>query len=367
MKIAIFDIDDIYNPHWGSGSAKVTREVAKRLARKHIITVYSSRYPGSRDYIEDKIFYKHIGVGTYSAIVNNFVYILSVPFAVLGQDADLIIENFTAPISTCFIPLFVKTPVIGISSFFASEEMSRKYKINFSFIEKIGVKYYKYFIALNKKHQQKMKSLNPKILSTVISNGIDDRYLTLKTTEKNYILYIGRIDVYQKGLDLLLMAYKKASDVISDELWIMGKGSPNDESTLSELITKLKLQKRVKLLGKKEGKEKDAIFASCKYTVFPSRYEGQSLSALESLSLGKPIICFAIAEFGWVSKEVSLKAKKFLAEDFAKQMIIMSTEPKLRDHKKIQAREIASEYTWEKTAKLYERFIAKVFSDKQND
>ena len=115
LHIAFLDFDDLKNPLLSGGQARATYEVGKRLVKLgHTVTIICSRYPGSKDYVGDGIFYKHIGLGSNNIKLNNAVFFLALPFAVANFKADAMIECFTAPISTCFSPLFTKTPVIGI-------------------------------------------------------------------------------------------------------------------------------------------------------------------------------------------------------------------------------------------------------------
>src|SRR3990167_7399104 len=99
MKIAIIDMDNLKNPFWAAGQARATREVGKRLALKHEVVVYCSKYPNYKDYEEDGVKYIHIGLGTKNPKVNNIAFVLSIPFLVSRLKADIIIENFNAPVS----------------------------------------------------------------------------------------------------------------------------------------------------------------------------------------------------------------------------------------------------------------------------
>lgn len=364
MKIAFTDIDNLKNPYWGGGQALATREIGKRLIKMgHSVIVYCSRYPGCQDYQEEGIIYKYIGVGTNYPKLNNLLYLLTLPFTVKNIKTDVIIEHFTAPISTCFTPLFTKIPVIGLSSFFAASNLQKKYKLNFSFIEKFGAKFYKYFIAMNKNYELKMKKLNPFIKSIVIPNGIDQRYFKLKTGEKNYILYIGRIDVYNKGLDLLIRAFAQAAKTIKDDLYIAGSGNKNDVNELKMLIDKYHLNKRIKLLGKVVGIKKDIFFSNTKFSIFPTRFESQGMSALESMAFSKPVICFDLPELKWIKNDVAIKIKPFSIEDLAKEIIVLSADKEKRRVLGGRARREALKYNWEKTARQYDEFLRGVFCE----
>lgn len=363
MKIAILDIDNLKNPHWGSGAALVTREVAKRLVSKnHIVTVYTSKYPGWKDYIEDGINYLHIGLGSNNSVINNIFYILSIPFTVSKIKANVIIESFTAPISTCFSPLFTKIPVVGLSQFYAADKMVKKYHLRLDLIEKYGSKIYKYFIACNQDDEKKMKKYNKSIYSTEINNGVNPDYFKMNTNESNYILFIGRLDLNQKGIDLLLESYNQIKDKIEEDLLIMGGGSIKDVNSISSIINKYGLAKRIKLIGKKSGKEKDQILAKSKITVFPSRYEGQSIAAIESLALGKPFVCFDIPGFSWLNSDYTLKSIPFNVNSFSNNILLLLSDDKKRLALSAKIRKHSKKFSWDVSAQKYELFLNKVLN-----
>jgi glycosyltransferase involved in cell wall biosynthesis len=357
MRIAILDMDDLKNPHWGSGQAKVTREVFKRLANQHTITVYSSKYPASIDYEADGITYKHIGLGTNNPKLNNVAYVATIPFITPSIEADVIFENFTAPFSTLFTPLFTKIPVIGITSFFSADEKGKEYSIPFNRVEKIGIKQYKYAIALNSGYLEKINQLNPNVEAKLIPNGIDDDYFKLNTKENNSILYLGRIDINQKGLDLLIESFSKIANEVREELFIVGSGNINDETRLKDMISRSGCGNKIKFLGKKTGREKLQLQSEAKVVVFPSRFEGQSLSALESIALGKPILCFDIAGFNWLKNGSCQKVSNFNTRQYSQALLDLLKNKAKRLKIGSSAKNVAKNYSWSKVANEYNSFL----------
>lgn len=360
MKITILDIDNMQNPFWASGQAKVTYEVGKRLAQKHDVTVICAKYPGAIDYRKDNVAYKHIGLGTHNPLINNIAFIVSLPLIVKNLSTDIIIENFTAPISTCYSPVFTNTPVVGLTSFFAADEMKQKYKLPFDVIESFGLRFYKDVICLNKHHIKKIRHVNKKINTIEIPNGVDERYFSLPTKEENYMLFVGRLDINQKGLDLLLTAFSTIQNKIPDSLYLMGSGTENDEQWLRAFVKQKHLAKRVVFLGKITGDKKQQYQANAKYMVFPSRYEGQSLSILESLAVGKSFVCFDIADLAWIDNNVACKASPFSVERLANSLMEMSVNNSLRKQKNSAAKKIGKDFSWDKSAQLYENYLTQI-------
>lgn len=101
--------------------------------------------------------------------------------------------------------------------------------------------------------------------------------------------FVGRLDVYTKGLDLLVDAFSVFSKINTDsQLWIVGDGPGRKQLEL--LIHQKQLTDRVQLLGSKFGEEKDKLIKQMHVFVHPSRNEGLPSSVLEASQFGVPSI-----------------------------------------------------------------------------
>lgn len=356
LKIAYLDFDNLKNPLLGAGQARATYEVAKRLVKKgHKVEVFCSKYPGYKDRIEDGIKYTHIGLSSKFLRLNNLVYIFVLPICVRKIKADVVVECFTAPISTLFSPLFTKIPVVAITPSFEAERFSKKYHLPFDLIETFGLRFYEYFSPSSPSFETKMKKVNPNIISKVIPQGISNEYFSIKNRkDRDYMLYLGRIDIGQKGLDLLLKSYSKVSSRINYPLYIAGYGP--DEEKVQQLIRKLKLTEKVKMVGPVFGKKKRKVLSKATFAVIPSRYEGFCLVALEALASGLPVVAFNIPGISWLPEEVSLKAKPFDVDSFAKMMLRASNK---NINKKLRKKciQVARKYCWDNITAQYEQFF----------
>lgn len=368
LNIVFLDFDDIRNPLLGAGQARATVEVGKLLVEKgHSVTVLCSRYPGSKDRIENGIKYKHISIGTKNIRLNNFLYIASISLAVSKiKNTDVIIECFTAPISTLFSPLFTKIPVIGLPSMFNAEEFSKKYHLPLHWIEKFGMKFYKYLLPYSNVDSTKARKLNPNIIYKIVPQGVGKEYFAIKQKKPKYILFLGRFDIAQKGIDLLLQAYAKVSDRIKYPLVIAGHGP--DENKIINLIIKLGIKNKVKMVGPAYGEKKSKLMSESLFVAFPSRHDEMCLWALEALAGGLPLVGFDIPESKWLSEKISFKSKPFDTNSYAK-ILLKATNPKIITPMRKNARIVTKKYTWEKVANEFEDFIKTVLKKegKSND
>ena len=356
-------MDNLRNPFWAAGQARATREVGKLLAKKHTVTVYSSKYPGYKDYREDGISYKHIGIVSKSAKLTNIAFILTVPLFVRHIKADVIIENFNAPISVTFSPLFTSVPVIGLPTMFNAKEFTQKYRLPFDKIEAFGCKFYKYFLPYSLVDSAKMLSYNPSVKYRVVPQGVGDEFLSIKHEKPEYIFFLGRFDLHQKGVDLLIKAYAKVKDKIEYPLVIAGHGP--DDGKIRQLVKDLQLEKQITIVGPAYGKKKANLISKALFTAYPSRHDEMSIWALESLGSGLPLICFDLPEHYWMQKEFSIKAKPFDVNDYAACLLAATDKKRIKKLQK-NAREFARQYTWQHVADEFEQFTRDILQEEKN-
>lgn len=109
--------------------------------------------------------------------------------------------------------------------------------------------------------------------------------------ESNYLLYIGRVHP-KKAIDNLIRAMA-LSDVFLRSgfvLKIAGKGKPEFEAELRELVDTLKLNDKVLFVGHVEGEAKQKLLADAYFTIMPSHTENFGIVVLESLAQETPVI-----------------------------------------------------------------------------
>lgn len=364
LNIVFLDFDDIKNPLLSAGQARATLEVGKRLVEMgHKITVLSSRFPGYKDRKGNGLYYKHIGLGTGNIRFNNLIYILTLPFYLRRiKGVDIVIECFTSPISTLFSPLWTRFPVVALPTSFEAGRFSKLYHLPFDKIEKFGLRFYKYFLPYTKHLDEKMKKVNPNVISKVVPEGVGDEFFKVKLNRPEYILFLGRLDIGQKGIDLLLKAYAKVKDKIKYPLIIAGNGP--DEAKVKKLIEELGIGNKIKMVGPAYGKKKFELLSKALYVAFPSRHEGFSLFSLEALASGLPLVSFDIPALSWANETVTMKAKPFDVADYSKLLFFASHDKNVELLRK-NARSYVKNYTWDSVASQFEAFFYFVIKNEQ--
>lgn len=360
MKIIFSNYDSLKNPFYGGGGAIAIHEIAKRLTRTHEVEVLTGRYPGSKDEVIEAVKYKRIGVFFLGPRLSQLLFSLTLPFYARLKNFDLWIESFTPPFSASFLPIFTSKPVIGLVHMLAGADMQRKYKLPFTLLENLGLRFYRYFIVVNETFKQKIQKINNKAIIKVIPNACDVPKGIVGKDKSTHILFIGRIEVNQKGLDLLLEAFKKISTKTKVKLVIAGGGSKSEEEKLKGLINKFSLSNKVRLVGRVSGRKKYELFKKALFVVVPSRYETFSMFALEAASFGLPVVSFENEGISWLPRSASVKVKNFNTQKFSERMLELISNPKLRIKIGKRAKKISKKFSWEKVLQEYKKFILRV-------
>lgn len=361
-EVVISTYDSLGNPYYSGGGASAIHEVAKRLGSDYKVTIIAGSFSGARERFQDGVHYRYTGTKFFGPKVGQLFYHLSLPFQVFTNKFDVWIENFTPPFSTSFLPIFTNKPVIGLVHMLSGEDMKRKFKLPFDRIESQGLKLYKNFIVLSKNNKKKILKVNPKANILLTKNGVDlpKRLLPYPKRSKKHILFLGRIEINQKGLDTLLEAYKEVSKVTSLPLVIAGSGDNKELDRLKQLIQKVHIKKKIKLVGRVQGNEKDLILRHTHTMVVPSRYETFSISALESIAYNIPIVISDIPGVKWIPKNASLKFKAGSSKDLSNKIIELLKNENISSSISESQLGLAKTYSWNNIYTDYKSFIEKI-------
>ena len=159
----------------------------------------------------------------------------------------------------------------------------------------------------------------------IIPNGIDQREYKEKTPHpdgKIEIVYIGRIDIYQKGMDLLINALSQISDYLEERhvtVELYGQPTEGDLEKLNTMISDRGIQDLVHINKPVFGEEKFSVLERADLFIMTSRFEGLPMGLIEALSFSCPCLVTDGTNLaqeirdhnaGWVlSSEPSIMAK----------------------------------------------------------
>jgi len=182
-----------------------------------------------------------------------------------------------------------------------------------------------------------------------------------------YILSLGRIDIYQKGLDRLVGAFDLVAARLSGiRLVVAGGGTERQVAKLRSLIQSALYGERIEFVGAVERTEAAHLMKGCLMFAMPSRYEAWPLSALEAGAAGVPVVGSDIVGVRDAAPQYP-QAHGVLAfgEDvhaLADEMLRVATNESLRADIGRRGREWACTFTWHSLAEASFAFYKQVLS-----
>jgi glycosyltransferase involved in cell wall biosynthesis len=166
---------------------------------------------------------------------------------------------------------------------------------------------------------------------------------------RKYLLFVGML-FPQKNFANLLRAFHKLADRIPHDLVVVGRPRWNYADELS-LIDTLQLTERVRFLGHVPNEELPFIYNLADCFVFPSFYEAFGLVGIEALACGCPTAAARAGAVPEVLGDAALYFDPYDAEQMARQIYTLVSDPKARAGARRRGLERAKVFTWDRAAR----------------
>lgn len=365
MRILHIDPDDIDNPLSGGGPVR-TYEIYRRLAQRHEITVLTPTFEGSTpEIVRDGVRYIRLGhkIGNHGSSPH-ITFFFAFQRALKRFDYDLLVEDFMPPMSVTLTPVWRgNRPLVASVQWWYAEALSRQYHLPFFLGERYLVRLYRRFIVLTEGMKGVIHSRHPKATIEVIPNGVDDRLFALEPCYGDFVLYLGRIDLGEKGVDLLLQAYAQVPKRERLPLRVAGTGFQWDRC--QRLVEELDLRPWVTFLGKVDGEGRAALLSECRFVCVPSRRETFCMVIAEACAAGKPVVLFD----HWPMNEVAPRGVCEFVEAFevnayadAMRNLLGLGDSDLAERGR-RCRASAVRYDWDRVTLQQERFYEQAVAE----
>lgn len=193
--------------------------------------------------------------------------------------------------------------------------------------------------------------------SIVVPNGVilPETVKTSFHSDSIHAVVIGRIEPYQKGLDLLIEACEKCKIEIKKsnmKIDVYGPDRVGRLTEMQELVKEKGLADVIMFHDAVYGDEKEHVLMDADVFIIPSRFEGHPTALIEALSYGLPALVTTGANMreeiesydaGWGADTN--------ANDIASCIHKMLSERSSFLIKGICARKLAENYAWDEIAK----------------
>lgn len=163
------------------------------------------------------------------------------------------------------------------------------------------------------------------------------------------ILYVGTLEP-RKGLDTLIAAYGGLAADVPHDLVIAGKRGWYTEGLFRQ-VEALGLGRRVHFTDYIADEDLPGLYNLAHLFVYPSRYEGFGLPALEAMACGLPVVCTNAASLPEVVGDAALFVPPNDVEALAAAVRRVLDDGVLRAEMRARGLKRASRFTWEETAR----------------
>ena len=351
--------DDPRNP-WvaGGGSVRVF-ELYRRLTDEVSATVATGAFPGAVDEEVDGVEYRRLG-RSYPYAWSRASYARAATRLLDGGDYDVAVFDFSV-----YTPLRIPLdrPVgVTVHHVTGPSAVERWGRLAGAVLARVEIRMLRRAMWFTATSLATFRELVPRVPAgahvRLVQAGVPDDLFTRPRKDEGYLLYFGRLDWFQKGLDALLSA---AAILIRDrpglELRIAGRGK--DAARVAETAADLGLAASVRMLGPVTEEQKRQLFAGASVLLMPSRFEGFGMVAAEAMAAGVPIVA---SDAGSLPEVVDAPAGGRLvpvgdAQALAREVGDLLDSPRERDELSASARTSAERFRWERIAREHLAFL----------
>lgn len=203
--------------------------------------------------------------------------------------------------------------------------------------------------------------------SFVIPNGIimHDNIKSSFNVDKIECSFIGRIEPYQKGIDLLIDACESIKEILEENNVRINMYGPISVQKKEKMELQLKEKGLEKIICFKDAvydEEKKSVLMNTDVFLLTSRFEGHPMALIEALSYGVPAL---ITEGANMRCEVEKYNAGWTADTtmngIQKALLGMIRDKQKFIEKGVNARTLAANYNWDsiaqRTHEEYERIV----------
>lgn len=203
----------------------------------------------------------------------------------------------------------------------------------------------------------------------ILPNG----FTTPKRTKTEFIsngikaIFIGRLDMYQKGLDVLLEAFNEVHSILRENNFTLCIYGPKtyQYKELQKYIDDKKMDDIVSLGGEIKGITKENVLLSSDLFILTSRFEGHPMALIEALAYGVPSLVSSgsnmmeeimQSDSGWVCEELN-------SSNVASKLLDIIKEKDLFKIKSENAKRLSENYDWSVISNALHRELKKIIND----
>lgn len=353
--------DDPANPWVAGGGAVRVLELYRHLADRVDATVATGNYPGARDETVDGVRYVRLGArGPYAW--SRLTYAAAANRLLRTADYDAAVFDFST-----YTPIFVPThrpagiTVHHVSGPTARERWGPVLGPGIGRLERAMIRRASRLSATSLATRALLERIAPGVPIDMVYAGVPDALFELERRPEPWLLYFGRMDLFQKGLDTLLQAMAiLVRGRPGLELRMAGRGK--DAERVAALARELGIDAHVRMLGAVSEDERRALFAGAAVGVMPSRFEGFGMVAAEAMAAGVPLVAAAAGSLPEVvdAPRGGVLVPPGDAAALAEAVAALLDDPAARARLSASARVSAGRFRWDAVAADHLAFLNRI-------
>lgn len=251
---------------------------------------------------------------------------------------------------------------------------TRSKRLFFPFAIRSSVRRADALIAISESTRQdsiRLLGVSPqKIFTTQL--GITDEFRVVKDNEllakvrkkydlpEEFVLYVGLVEP-RKNIPFLIRAYKSLADEgIKHNLVIVGRIGWMYQEVFKQ-IEELGLEGRVQFTGYLPQDDLPMVYNLASLFVYPTKYEGFGLPALEAMACGTPVVTTAISSLPEIVGDAGMLIPPGDEQALASAMAEVLHDSTLFNQLRTRGLQRSEHFTWERTAqqtlKVYQQVL----------
>ena len=357
--------DDPENPWVGGGGALRARELYRRLTGEVDATIATGNYPGASDGLREGVRYRRLGASRPYPL-SRLSYAAAATRMLARAEYDVGIFDFSV-----YTPLRLPAdrPVGMVVHMLHGPSAAGRWGAPGAAllrrVERSALQSVRWISTTSRWMMEQLESIVPPDTHIVaVGSGVPAEFTAVGRRESDYLLYYGRIDIYQKGMDTLLAAFAIIrAEQPGLKLVIAGRGK--DASRLFRMISDLGLREAVEVRLRPDRAAVLELMSGALALLMPSRLEGLPMVPAEAMAAGLPVIASDVAAMSEIveSGVTGLLVPPDDAPALADAASRISLDPHLRQRMSSEARRAAERFSWDRVARAHLDFLQAVAGD----
>ncbi|GAC1389870.1 MAG: glycosyltransferase family 1 protein [Ktedonobacteraceae bacterium] len=213
---------------------------------------------------------------------------------------------------------------------------------------------------------------------TVIPNGVGVHFrritdpVLLGATQHKFnlkaplVLAVGTLEPRKNHIGLIKAFYKAQQKKNGPAMLAIAGGQGWLYEETKQVVADLKLEKKVRFLGRVTDLELVTLYSMANIFAFPSFFEGFGVPPIEAMACGAPVITSNISSLPEIAKDAALLVDPFDIDALATAITRLTEDEALRDELRQKGYQRVKQYTWAMSAQKMLTVYQRLYNGEKN-